>query len=256
MLLAVHGSIHVNFLSESHIIVGVSAVRGVMTISLKKRLFIYLIGLLVMALGIVLIKKAELGMSPISSIPAAVAGLTSFTLGNMVIAFQLICILLQVIILRRFTLKLILQLPLSVAFGYLIDLYVFLIRLGQMPIWLRCALCLAGVFCTALGIVLIVGMDMVLPAPDALLRTISQQLQKPLGPVKIIGDLTWVVITIVIELIGTHSILSVGIGTVLSVLLTGKFVTILKKRLPQWESAPAGTGKQPEQAADSRHTVQ
>lgn len=212
---------------------------GVITISLKKRLSIYLVGLLVMALGIVLIKKAELGMSPISSIPAALAGLTPFTLGNMMIAFQLVCILLQAVILRRFPLKLILQLPLSVAFGYLVDLYVYLIRLGPLPVWVRILICLAGIFFTALGIVLIVGMDMVLPAPDALLRTISQQLEKPLAPVKFAGDLTWVAVTVAIELAGARSIVSVGIGTVLSVLLTGRLVGLLKQRLPQWELAPA-----------------
>lgn len=197
--------------------------------SMKKRIPIYVAGLLVMALGIVLIKKSELGMSPISSIPSACSNITPFSLGEMTIAFQLICILLQVLILRRLPLKVALQLPLSVAFGYLIDLYVFLLQFGTLPLWARCICCFLGILCTALGIVMIVSMDLMLPAPDAFLRTLSQKLNRPLGTVKICGDVTWVVITLVIELVAMGSVSSVGVGTVASMLLTGKFVSLIKK---------------------------
>ncbi len=210
--------------------------------TIKKRVPIYLLGLLIMALGIVLIKKSELGMSPISAIPSAVSNITPLTLGEMTILFQLFCILLQILILRRLTLKVILQLPLSVAFGYLIDLYVFVLRFGILPIWLRGVLCFAGIFCTALGIVIIVGMDLMLPAPDAFLRTVSQHLCRPLGTVKVIGDVTWVVAAIVIELLASGMVTSVGVGTVASMLLTGKFVSLLRRRLPFPAQTAAGEG--------------
>ena len=200
--------------------------------SMKKRIPIYIVGLLVMALGIVLIKKSELGMSPISAIPSAVSNITPLSLGEMTIFFQLFCIVLQILILRRLPLKVALQLPLSVAFGYLIDLYVWLLRFGELPLWVRCVLCFAGIFCTALGIVLIVGMDLMLPAPDAFLRTLSQRLNRPLGTVKICGDVTWVIVALIIEGIAMGGLHSVGVGTVASMLLTGKFVSLLKKRLP------------------------
>ncbi len=208
---------------------------------LPKRLSLYFLGLLVMALGVVLIKKAELGMSPISAIPAAVARLAPrFTLGNTTIAFHVLCMLLQFAVLRRFTLKTALLLPLAVVFGYIIDLYM-LIPFGAMDLWLRCLVCFGGIVCTALGIVIISGCDLMLPAPDSFLRALSARIGKPLGAVKTAGDVTWVAITAAIELLGAGRIASIGIGTLASMLLTGAFVSLFRKWMPFWEISPAAS---------------
>ncbi len=198
---------------------------------MKKRLIVYLLGLFVMAFGVVLIKKADLGMSPISSIPAAVAGMTPFTLGNTTIAFHVLCAIFQVAALRRVTLKSVLLLPLAIVFGYIIDLYM-LIPFGSMSLPLRALVCLGGILFTALGIVIIASTDLMLPAPDSFLRTLSTISGKPLGTLKIAGDVLWVVVTVILELVVRGRILSVGVGTVASMFLTGFFVTLLKKWLP------------------------
>ena len=78
---------------------------------LQKRISVYIMGLLVMALGIVLIKKAELGMSPISAVPAAVANITPLTLGNATILFHTLCIAFLILLLHKITLKMIFLLP-------------------------------------------------------------------------------------------------------------------------------------------------
>ncbi len=198
---------------------------------MKKRLIVYLLGLFVMAFGVVLIKKADLGMSPISSIPAAVAGITPFTLGNTTIAFHVLCAVFQVAALRKVTLKSVLLLPLAIVFGYIIDLYM-LIPFGSMSLPLRALVCLGGILFTALGIVIIASTDLMLPAPDSFLRTLSTISGKPLGTLKIAGDVLWVVVTVILELVVRGRIFSVGVGTVASMFLTGFFVTLLKKWLP------------------------
>ncbi|MCD7928264.1 MAG: hypothetical protein LUF80_05315, partial [Oscillospiraceae bacterium] len=48
---------------------------------LKRALPQYIIGLLVMALGIVLIKKSGTGVSPVSAIPSALANITPMSCG-------------------------------------------------------------------------------------------------------------------------------------------------------------------------------
>ena len=206
---------------------------------LKKRIPVYILGLVVMALGIVLIRKANLGMSPISAIPGAVSGITPLTLGNAIIAFQIICILFQIILLRKITLYVALQLLLALAFGYLIDFYMYLLKfLDVSSLWLGGLLCLMGIIFTALGIVIIVGTDMMLPSPDAFLRVVSRIYNKKLGSVKIVGDITWVVIALIVELVSTGKITAVGVGTLASAILTGKFVNLLKPRLPRLEMPP------------------
>ena len=92
-----------------------------------KRYILFLIGLFVNALGVSLVTKASLGTSPISSIPYVLSLNFPFTLGNFTIVFSILLIVLQILILRKnFKLENILQIPVSIAFGYFIDLTMIL----------------------------------------------------------------------------------------------------------------------------------
>jgi len=205
---------------------------------MKRRIPQYFLGLVFMALGVVFIKRAEIGISPLSAIPAAISNITPLTLGNTTIIFHVCLVLIQMIIMRKVTLKTVLIFPLSIAFGYLIDLFMLIFNFAEIALVLRCFLCALGIIATALGIVVVVGADLMLPAPDAILRQISAQFSKPLPTVKIIGDVTWVIITIAIELISCGKIISIGIGTLVSMYLTGKLVGVFKKLMPFWEMKP------------------
>ena len=203
--------------------------------NLKRQLPQYIIGLFVMAFGIVLIKKAATGVSPVSVIPAALAEILPLTFGNTTIIFQVICFILIILVQWKIDVKTILILPVAIVFGYIIDLYMILLTFSDMPLLLCYVICLAGIAATALGIVIIVGANLMLPSPDALLRTISAKYHQPLSRIKMAGDATYVVIAIIIELIFFHRALShdcVWIGTILSVLLTGRLVGVFGKCLP------------------------
>ena len=88
-----------------------------------KRYIIFLIGLFINSLGVSLITKAALGTSPISSIPYVLSLIFPFTLGQFTIYFSVLLVVLQLLILRRkFKIEHLLQIPISIAFGYFIDL--------------------------------------------------------------------------------------------------------------------------------------
>lgn len=92
-----------------------------------KRYLLFLIGLFINALGVSLVTKASLGTSPISSIPYGLSLKFPPTLGNFTIIFSILLILLQILILRKnFKIENILQIPVSIAFGYFIDLTMYL----------------------------------------------------------------------------------------------------------------------------------
>ena len=92
-----------------------------------KRYLLFLIGLCINALGVSLVTKASLGTSPISSIPYVLSLKFPPTLGNFTIIFSILLILLQILILRKnFKIENILQIPVSIAFGYFIDLTMYL----------------------------------------------------------------------------------------------------------------------------------
>ena len=66
-----------------------------------KRYIIFMVGLFISSLGVSLVTKANLGTSPISSIPYVLSLNFPFTLGNFTIFFSLILIVLQLLILRK-----------------------------------------------------------------------------------------------------------------------------------------------------------
>ncbi len=218
---------------------------------LLKRVPLYLVGILVMALGITLLNKSDLGTTPLSSIPYALskilAGRSLLTFGNLTLLFHSLCVLLQVIVGKKITWQIVLQLPLALAFSALLDLFMAWVNLPDPALWLRALLCAAGITLSALGIVLIVNMDLMLPAPDALFRVISARLGAPLATVKIAGDVTWVTLTALLSMLflygeGTTALapllietftgtFAVGVGTLFSMYFTGRLVGVFQKML-------------------------
>lgn len=204
----------------------------------KRQLPQYIIGLLVLALGAVLLKKALLGMTPILSIPSAVSAVAPLSLGTTTMLFHVVCWIGILILQHKIDLKTLLIIPLAVVFGWIVDGYMLLLNFGEPALWARILINLCGIVFTALGIVIIVGCQGLLPAPDAFLRTVNVKYNIPLSKVKMTGDAIWVVLAILIDLIFSRQLfLSVGVGTVLSVLLTGRLVGVFDKLFP-WLTIP------------------
>jgi uncharacterized membrane protein YczE len=230
---------------------------------LNKRIPIYFTGIIILALGISLLNKSNLGTTPLSSIPyilsKILANKTVLTYGSLTLLFHTICILLQIIVWKKVSPKMILQLPLAVVFSALLDLFMAWIQVPDPSILLRVVLCALGISLSALGIVIIVNMDLMLPAPDAFPRALNAKTGVELYKVKIAGDVTWVVITSVISLIyiyqsgvtsaGTllagcfNGKLAVGVGTFFSMYFTGRLVGVFKKRLTFLELSHASANQ-------------
>ncbi len=64
------------------------------------RIALYLVGIIVLALGITLNTKTNLGVSPIISIPYAVAQIFGYETGTAVFVAYLIFIVLQIVLLK------------------------------------------------------------------------------------------------------------------------------------------------------------
>ena len=203
-----------------------------------RRVAQYAAGLVVMAMGVVLMKRVDLGISPITAVPAAVSAITPFSLGNMTIFLHALCVVGQVLIVRRVTLKSILTMLVGVPFGYIIDGLMLLFDPGALGWAMRILLLVIGLALSGLGVRLVVGSDLMLPAPDELSHTISQVYRKKLSNVKIISDAIYVAIAVAVDLIFSRRVFTVGVGTLLSVLLVGRFVGWFGKLFPSLTMPP------------------
>lgn len=198
---------------------------------LTRRLIQYLCGLICMAIGLVLLKRTVWGVSPITAVPDAVANITPLTLGNATILLHVVCVILQLLVQKRVTLKSILTLCVGVPFGYLVDLFMWLWD-PALVLWQKCIALVLGIAIQGFGVALISGCDLMLPAPDELNNVISRVHGKKLSNVKMCADAIYVVTAVVINLISTGTLASVGISSIASVLLTGRFVGLSFRLLP------------------------
>lgn len=192
----------------------------------------YVLGLMTMAVGVVLMKKAALGITPITSLPLALNEvLPVLSLGNWTILFHILCIIGIIAVTKTVTVKVLLMLPVGICFGYLIDLLLWCWSFETEILWLRVLLLIVGIPVSGLGVALINNADLMLPSPDGLLRTISSQYQWKYPRVKICGDCLWVLCALTIELTVLHRLQAVNIGTVLSALFVGRTIKLWNQLL-------------------------
>lgn len=191
-----------------------------------------------MAIGLVLLKRTYWGVSPITAVPDAVASFTPLTLGNATILLHVLCVVLQILVQRRVTVKSLLTLCVGVPFGYLVDLFMWLWDPYRLALWEKLLALIVGIAIQGFGVALISGCDMMLPAPDEFNNVVSRVYNKKLSNVKMIADAIYVAIAIVINFISVRSLASVGISSIVSVLLTGRFVGLSYKLLPGIRMTP------------------
>ena len=230
----------------------------------------YIIGLICMAVGLVLLKRTYWGISPISAVPDAVANITPLTLGNTTIFLHIICVIAQIIIVKRVTVKAILTAFVGIPFGYLVDLVMFLINPVSLSVPMKLVFLVVGIAIQGFGVLTIVCSDLMLPAPDELNHAISDTFGIPLGKVKVFADAIYVIIAIIINLAAALAgggtgflndiresgiltaigglltakyLASVGIATFASVFLTGRFITWFGKAFPKLKMDPFWNNK-------------
>lgn len=198
-----------------------------------KRYLLFLVGLFVNALGVSLVTKASLGTSPISSIPYVLSLNFPFTLGNFTIFFSILLIILQIIILRKnFKIANILQIPVSIAFGYFIDLTMYLFFwVNPQNYFVKIIVLLAGCAVLGFGVYLEVVADVVMLPGESFVRAIVQTWNTNFGTTKIIFDTSMAVIAAVLSFVFSGKLNGVREGTLIAALLVGFIARLLGKKL-------------------------
>lgn len=198
-----------------------------------KRYLIFLVGLFVNSLGVSLITKANLGTSPISSIPYVLSLNFPFTLGNFTIFFSIFLIVLQLIILRKnFKLEHILQIPVSIIFGYFIDLTMILFSWVNPEAYImKIVYLLIGCLILGIGVYMEVLADVVMLPGESFVRAIVLTWKTNFGTTKICFDVSMSVIAVVLSFVFAGSLAGVREGTVIAALLVGFIARLIGKKL-------------------------
>ena len=196
---------------------------------IARRYLLLCAGLGVMALGVAFSIKSDLGTSPISSVPYALSLLLPMTVGQATIALHCALVLLQLALLRsRFSLGRLVQVPIGVLFGLLTDAAMGAVQAVCPQTYLeQWACCLVGVVLVSVGVSFEFKADVVMLAGEGAVDAFSKVLPIQRGNMKVLFDVSLVVVACSLTLGFLGRVEGVREGTVAAALLVG----LLAKRL-------------------------
>lgn len=201
-----------------------------------KRYIFFFIGLYIISFGIALSTKADLGVTPISSIPYVLSVALPLTMGQFTMITQACYIVIQVFLLRK-NFKIIdcLQIIIVIIFGYFVDFSLFLLSWVQPGNYaMQWVACIISMFIIAFGLNIEIRASVLMVASDALLATISDVFHIEFGKVKVAFDCIQVAITLIIGGAMLHHIEGIREGTIAAAIFVGIISKFYNKKLDKF----------------------
>lgn len=211
---------------------------------MKKELLIrwsiYLLGMLILAVGLSLNTQVMLGVSPILSTAFTIYSLTNLNFGDATLIIYSIFVLVEVIIhmiLRRYrTIPVdILQIPFSIIFTRFLNIFKaiipdfsvdfagsFLGSIGGRLIFLGIAIILTGI-----GATLSLNMRIIPNPGDGIVQAIADLIGKSVGFTKNCVDFCCVILSVGTGFFLAGKVYGIGIGTLLAMLFVGRVIALI-----------------------------
>lgn len=215
------------------------------SIEMAKCVLVYCLGLFIMALGVSFSGTADLGMSPVNSIPYVLSEIfTSLSMGTWIIIIFSLYILIQFVILGRdFQPWRILQLICTTLFGYFTDFTNFLADLflpdpAQMTFapavvyGVRLLYLFISMVLIALGILFYLAPNLISLPGEGIMQVIAHKLNKPLPVIKMCFDCTVSLIALAISLAYFRQFHGIREGTVIAAFGVGKILGLYEPLKP------------------------
>lgn len=198
-----------------------------------KRYVVFILGLFINSLGVSFITKANLGTSPISSIPYVLSLQFPMTIGQFTIIFSLLLIALQIIILRKdFKLLDLLQIPVSVAFGYFIDLTMLMLDwLNPESYMFQIIYLLIGCVILGFGVYLEMLANVIMLPGESFVRSVVKRWQRNFGNTKVCFDASMTICAGLLSVLFFFHLQGVREGTIIAAILVGLIAKFFDKIL-------------------------
>ena len=195
------------------------------------RYLIYLISLFIISLGASLSIKANLGTSPLICLPYVCSLITNLSVGIVIFLFTILFIVIQIALLGKgFEKRQYLQLVIGFIFSFFVDFSLMIVNfinpIGYINQFL---LLLFSCLVVAFGVLLEIQTEVVYLPADGVIVAISKVLKKDFPKVKPFVDTSMVIIAAVLSIVFLGYFAGVREGTIISALIIGPIVKILKK---------------------------
>ena len=196
----------------------------------RNRWVCYLVGMLLLALGLTLNTKSGLGVSPIISVAFCTSRLLELNFGDMTFLLYVLFVAAQFWIRgkdRR--MSDLLQIPLSLVFSRVLNLYDAVIPYDSAEAGFvsNLVVLLAAVLITGIGVSMTVNMRLVPNPGDGIVAALAQRLGWEQGLGKNVFDVGCVILTCAIGLLASGHIIGIGIGTLIAMLGVGRSIALV-----------------------------
>jgi uncharacterized membrane protein YczE len=201
-----------------------------------RRLLLYFLGNFVLALGVSVAVKSDLGITPVNSIAFVASRIFSVDHGLMTACVYAGYVLIQFAILRKeFRLSGFLQIAVALLFGLFVSITN---RLLSFPTpeayWARIALMVASVVIIALGILLYLRANLLPQPAEGLVLAIQKKTRWKLHNVKFFFDCIVVAAAATLSLITVRHVIGIREGTLIAMLGVGRVMGLLDAFLRRW----------------------
>ena len=197
-----------------------------------KRYLVFLLGILISATGIAFITRAGLGTSALSSIPFVLSLITPVSMGVFTFISNMTFLLLEVLVVRKFTWKQALQIPATLVLSGWIDVAMYVIPTNyQGPYGISVLYLLTGCILMGVGISFEVMGDVSMLPGEAFIRALARKLKKEFGNVQVCVESTLTAVALIIALISFHKLNGVREGTIFSALVVGQLVKLFTRHM-------------------------
>ena len=199
----------------------------------KARIIMFITGIACMTFAIALSCKADLGTSPISSVPWVLSMCTPLSVGLLTIIMNFVFIALQPLLLRAFYWRELMgQVILTVPFGYSIDFFMWVLQdVNPKTAAAKWAACLLSIVILAFGVFLEVRAKIFFAAGEGLVNVVTFITRRKFSLIKNGFDITLVAISVAISLLEFGGLRGVGLGTIAAAVLVGRMIYIYETYL-------------------------
>lgn len=202
-----------------------------------RRVITYTLGIFLMGTGIALSIKANIGLSPISSVNRVMTVVfPPYTQGMFAFGMNLLMFVGAFIVdPKKFTAKNFLQLIPAFFSGLFIDMNLYLFaNLAPEIYYVKLAIFVMSCAILAFGIFLMIEANLILMPNDAFVSVVVGKTKREWGNIKTILDCTLLCMSACIGLAALHQIMFIREGTIINAILVGQFIRLyfrVKNRL-------------------------
>ncbi len=206
----------------------------------KRRIALFIAGVLLVGSGVGMITKAGLGTSAITSLAYVFSMMFPPSLGNFAFLFNVCMVAAEILILLSHNriggtgdwVRILLQIPAAILFASSIDVLIWIMRPVVFTVyWQKVLFLLAGCTVFSLGAAMEVTANVIVLPAEALIKAISEVTAKDFGTVKTIVDCSVCAAAIICSLFHFGKISGVREGTVITALIAGSITRFFLRRL-------------------------